>query len=110
MGPPFVNPAPVRIAAPRLNGVLPGRAGQEVFAGSASEAAQTEGGEAAGLLELAKDRLDDGLPAGVASASVRLPELEAHRAGGPTVLGLKHPVLLAGPEAVGAQRADRAVR
>src|SRR5829696_7672891 len=87
-----------------------GEAGQEVLAGGASEAAQAEGGEAACLLELAEDRLDDGLAAGVASAGVRLAELEAHRASGSAVLGLEHPVLLAGLEAVGAQRAVRAVR
>src|SRR4029077_19583094 len=46
---------------------------------------------------------------GGGSAAASLRELEAHRAGGPTVLGLKHPVLFAGLEAVGAQRADRAV-
>src|SRR6478609_8059283 len=70
-----------------------GEAGQQVLAGGASEPAQAEGGEAARLLELAEDRLDDGLAAGVASAGDRLPELEAHRAGGPTVLGLQHPVV-----------------
>src|SRR5215207_5399979 len=87
-----------------------GEAGEEVFAGRAREAAQAEGGEAARLLELAEDRLDDGLAAGVASAGVRLPELEAHRAGGPTVLGLEHPVVFVGLEAGGAERALRAVR
>src|SRR5215204_330702 len=70
-----------------------GEAGQQVLAGRVSEPAQAEGGEAACLLELAEDRLDDGLAAGVAPAGVRLAELEAHRAGGSTVLGLKHPVV-----------------
>ena len=49
-----------------------GEAGQQVLAGRASEAAQAEGGEAPRLLELAEDRLDDGLAAGVASALQRV--------------------------------------
>src|SRR3954449_12076073 len=81
-----------------------GEAGQQVLAGSTREAAQAEGGEAARLLELAEDRLDDGLAAGVASAGVRLAELEAHRAGGPAILGLEQPVVFVGLEAVGTER------
>src|SRR3954469_23469505 len=49
-----------------------GEAGQQVFASGVSEPAQAEGGEAARLLELAEDRLDDDLAASVASTSVRL--------------------------------------
>ena len=71
-------------------------ADQEVLAGRASEPAHAEGGEPPGLLELAEDRLDDGFTAGVASAGVRLTELEAHRAGGPAVLGLEEPVVFIG--------------
>src|SRR3954453_2212627 len=87
-----------------------GEASQQVLAGRESQPAQAEGGEPARLLELAEDRLDDGLPAGVASAGVRLTELEAHRAGGPSVLGLQQPVVFVGLEAVGAERAVRTVR
>src|SRR6476646_6922460 len=86
-----------------------GEAGQQVLAGGASEPAQAEGGEAARLLELAEDRLDAGLPAGVASASVRLAQLEPHGAGRAGALRDQEPTLLAGLQAAGTERAGRAV-
>src|SRR6266511_5583168 len=86
-----------------------GEAGQQVLAGGEGQAAQTEGREAACVLELAEDWLDDGLAAGVASTSLGLSEFEAHRAGGPGALGVELATRLIGLQAVGAQRADRAV-
>src|SRR5215210_395263 len=73
-----------------------GEAGQQVLAGGTSEAAQAEGGEAAGLLELAEDRLDDRLAASVATTGVRLAQLEPHGAGRAGALGDQEPTLLAG--------------
>ena len=86
-----------------------GEAGQQVLAGGERESAEAEGGEAAGVLELTEDRLDDGLAAGVASASLRLAELEAHRAGEAGALSVELASLLARLQAAGAERAVRAV-
>src|SRR4051794_6367320 len=87
-----------------------GEAGQQILAGGTRVAAQAEGGEPARLLDLAEDRLDDGLAAGVASAGVRLAELEAHGTGEPAARGLEQPAVFVGPKAGGAERAVRAVR
>src|SRR5215213_27470 len=86
-----------------------GEAGQQVLAGGEGESAQTEGREAARVFELSEDWLDDGLAAGVASTSLRLPEFEAHRAGGPGALRVELAVVLVGLQATGAQWADGAV-
>src|SRR5205823_14238101 len=83
-------------------------AGQQVLAGGKRESAPAEGGEATRVLELPEDRLDDGLTAGVASTRLRLPALEAHPAGGPGALRSELATLLAGLQATGAERADRA--
>src|SRR6266540_2640099 len=80
-----------------------GEAGQQVLAGGEGQAAQTEGREAARVLELPEDGLDDGLPPGVASTSLGLSEFEAHRAGGPGALGVELASLLVGLQAPGAQ-------
>jgi hypothetical protein len=78
-------------------------AGQQILTGGASEAVPAEGGEAAGLFELAEDRLDDGLATGLAATGVRLAQLEAHRAGRSGALRDQKPPLLAGLEAAGAR-------
>src|SRR6266498_3684116 len=86
-----------------------GEAGQQVLAGGEGQAAQTEGREAARVLELSKDGLDDGLPPGIASTSLGLSEFEAHRAGGPGALGVEFAVVLIALQAPGAQWAAGAV-
>lgn len=90
-----------------LLAVVVGEARDQVLAGIPRESTQAEGGEPARLLDLAEDRLGDGLAAGAESVGVRLTEREAHRAGGPAVLGLEQPVDFAGLEPAGAERAGR---
>src|SRR6266545_5959361 len=78
-------------------------AGQQVLAGGEGQSAQTEGREAARVLELPEDWLDDGLPPGIASTSIGLSEFEAHRAGGSGALGVELAPLLVGLQAVGME-------